>query len=148
MQRKDAKPLTIGELQQKYKMPEQVHTFELETTKGLISKCDFNGSFTVKTLTLDEEAVYLAEVDSWVFTSTNGNPAGISKGVYEYIDMKTFLKYAITDAPEWWWDFSLNPVDINVLIAVYNGATKFKEKLEQALLQNDKAAIGKKDGKK
>ena len=143
MQKGEKKPLTIGELQKKYHFPSQNHTFEIEPTKGIVSGFDAKGSFTVKTLTLEEEARYLAEVNGWVYSSTNGNPSGISPGVYEYIDMKTFLKYAVIDAPEWWWDFSEEPVDMNVLTEVYIKATKFKEKLEKILLQDKKEDVEK-----
>lgn len=133
--------LTIGELQNKYKMPEFYSEFILDKIKGEKTGIEFEGKFKIKTLTLDEEAAYMAIVDSWVFKATNGMSDGISPSVREYLSMKEFLKAAVIEAPDWYWDFRDNMIDMNVLLEVYVKAQKIKEALEAALLQNNKEAI-------
>lgn len=141
MLKNNPKPLTIGELQEKYKMPKMTRDFVLEKIKGEKTGLEFEGSFTVKTLTLDEEATYLAEVDAWIFKATSGTPDAISSGVKEYIDIKTYLKYAVVNAPDWFWEFFNHPVDMNVWQSIYIEAFELKEKIQAVLLQNQKEAL-------
>ena len=151
-------PLSKTELEKKYKFPKLEFSFHLDPVKGDKTELSFHGDFTVKVLTLDEEANYLAERDRWITRLSqespeektdnqsinaeqllDGSPVGFS--VRSYIDMRCYLKQAVLEAPEWWWDFQKFDLDMNVLTMVFFHAKKLKEKLDKVLLQDKKEAI-------
>lgn len=137
----EKKSLQKSELERKYKLPKFEHTFNLEPIKGDRTGVSFDGLFKCKVLTLDEEAAYLSEKDSWGNKLSNGNGKILSDGLLQYMEMRSFLKFAIIEAPEWWWDFQENFLDMNVLTEVYFLARRLKEKLNEMLLQDKKELV-------
>ncbi len=135
------KALSRVELLEKYKLPVQELRFELPVTKGDKTGLEFSGLFIAKILTLDEEAEYSAERDLWVYKVSNGSPEKVSEGLHAYIEARTFLKKSIIEAPEWWYDFQDNPMDMNVVMEVYILASDLKKKLDERILSDNKAAI-------
>lgn len=133
--------LDQAELINKYKLPKMNVPFDLPEMKGEKTGLSLQGQFVAKILTLDEETTYMGERDMWLHRISGGKPELVSDGVATYINARSYLKQAIVEAPDWWWDFADNPLDMNIIVEVYLLATEMKKKLDEALFQDKKEAI-------
>lgn len=125
------------ELAKKYAFPKLEKNFQLDEVVGEQTQYKYSGGpFRVKILSLDEQASYTAEKDGWIHKISKGNRDGVRDSVEMYAEMKFYLKYAVVDAPEWWWDIQEHGLDMNVISAVYMEATGLKSDLDEALLQD------------
>lgn len=135
------KKMTLGELDKKYSLPKLEKDVILPKTKGDVTGIEFEGAFKFKVMTLDQEAKFNGEVDSFIFTCTDGKPLAVSDGLLMYAKAKFYLKHAIISAPEWWYDFADNQLDANIITRLYILALGLKNDVDAATLQDDKDKV-------